>query len=185
MKRYFLPAVLLPIVASAQLISYESFTGLSIGSGLTGSGTDAFGWTTSNWSGGTDARFQIVDPTPDLTYQPIGGALVNGSNRAVQLSTNPEPVPGTGLVATRSIPPQNATFYISFLVRPIAIGSGSDSLNIRLNSGATFLARLALKPEPGQQYLYVDTPDSNSFFGSYPALYTGQTYLVVARETLI
>jgi hypothetical protein len=65
----------LPSLVSAQLIAYESFAGLPIGSGLTGSGIDASGWSDAGWAGGTDARFQIVDPLPNLAFESAGGRL--------------------------------------------------------------------------------------------------------------
>lgn len=183
---FLIALLLLPTVVSAQLLSYESFTGIPVASGLSGSGADATGWTDSGWSGGSDARFQVVDPAPDLTLQISGGALVNGSNRAVQLSTSPEPVPGTGLVASRSIPPQNTTLYVSFLVRPMTIGTGSDSIDVRFNSGTTLLARIAFQPEQNQQYLQASLPFDGGTGGgngnySFPPLYAPQTYFVVVR----
>src|SRR4051812_34714863 len=86
-----------PIV-SAQLISYESFTGIAPSGGLVGSGADATGWTDGGWNGGSDVHFRVVAPTPRLTYQVGGGGLIDGSDRAVQLTTNPEPIAGDGPV---------------------------------------------------------------------------------------
>lgn len=185
MKRFLVLALLLPTTAFAQLISYESFADMPKGAGVAGSGSNASGWTDAGWSGGSDARFQLVDPTPDLTHQLNGGPLVHGANRAVQLTTSPEPVPAS-LIASRSIPPQNTTFYVSFLVRPVGIGTGSDTIDLRLTSGTTLLGRVAFKPDQGQQYMRLEVPidtGSGGGGGSIPALYAGQTYFVVMRVT--
>ena len=126
---------------------------------------------------------------PSLTYQISGGALISGGNRAVQLGTAPEPVSGV-LLAFRNIPAQTTTVYMSFLVRPTAIGTGSDSLDIRFSSGTTFLGRMALQPDQAQQYLQIKLPfdgaggTSSSGAGPYNlTLSSQQTYFVVARIT--
>jgi hypothetical protein len=170
--------------ASAQLVAYESFAGMPVGSGLVGSGTTATGWSDSGWANGSDPRFQTVDPIPDLTYQIAGGAFLDGSNRAVQLTTNPEPVP-PGLLTSRAFPAQNTTMYFSFLVRPIAVGTGSDTLFVRLSNGTSSLALVALQPELGQQYfnlrLLLDGGGGGvSSFGSQ-ALNPSTTYLIAGR----
>ena len=90
---------------------------MPVGAGLSGSGATATGWTDSGWANGSDSRFQTADPVPHLTYQISGGALLDGSDRAVQLTTTPEPVP-SGLFTSRMFPQQNTTVYFSFLVRP-------------------------------------------------------------------
>jgi hypothetical protein len=171
--------------ASAQLVAYESFAGMTVGSGLIGSGTNATGWSDSGWANGSDPRYQTVDPIPDLTYEIAGGALLDGSNRAVQLTTNPEPVP-SGLLSSRTFPEQNTTIYFSFLVRPVTVGTGSDTLYLRLSNGTSSLALVALQPEVGQQYfnlwLLLDG-GSGGGGGSVQALYSSTTYLIVGRIT--
>jgi hypothetical protein len=173
----------LELKVSAQILGYESFM-LPVQSGLTGAGTGDTGWTDSGWSGGTDARFQVIAPVPNLTYQLTGGPLIDGASGAVQVTTNPEPVPGNGLVASRSITPQNTTLYVSFLVRPVAVGTGSDAIEVQLNSGSTTWARIALMPDQGQQFLQVQfrasNVEGNTTIGK---VYPGQTYLVVARAS--
>jgi hypothetical protein len=171
--------------APAQLVAYESFAGMPVGSGLVGSGSNATGWSDSGWANGTDPRYQTVDPMPNLSYQIAGGAFLDGSNRAVQLTTNPEPVPA-GLLASRVFPEQNTTIYFSFLVRPIAVGTGSDTLYLRLSNGTSALALVALQPEAGQRYynlwLLLDG-GSGSGGGTLQALYPSATYLIAGRIT--
>ncbi|NBC66717.1 MAG: hypothetical protein GVY07_13805 [Bacteroidetes bacterium] len=132
--------------AAAQLIAYESFTDLDSGAKIGGSGTDSFGWT-DDWSGSAteSLHYQIVDPTPNLSYQIIGGSLVQGGNRSLQLTTNPEPVT-PNLFARRTFPPINTTFYISFLMRIPSSGTGSDSIDVHLMSGDSTVVRYAIRP---------------------------------------
>lgn len=172
--------------ASAQLVAYESFAGMPVGAGLAGSGLTATGWSDSGWANGSDPRYQTADPIPDLIYQIAGGALVDGSNRAVQLTTNPEPVPA-GLLTSRAFPEQNTTVYFSFLVRPIAVGTGSDTLHVRLSNGTSSLALVALQPEVGQQYfnlkLLFDGGGGGVFATGSQALNPSTTYLIAGRIT--
>lgn len=191
MKRISLTVILvvlsgLPAVVRAQLVSYESFQGMPLGSGLMGSGTTAVGWSDAGWSNGGDARYQIVDPIPDLTYEIAGGALVDGSDRALQLTTSPEPVP-SGLVASRTLPEQNTTIYFSFLVRPVAVGTGSDTLYLRLSNGTNSIALVALVPDISQQYfnlrLLLEGTGGSSFSIGSQELHPAQTYLIAGRIT--
>jgi hypothetical protein len=145
------------VAAMAQILAFEPFQGLTVGSTLTGAGTNSAGWT-SAWAGGNDPRYTVLDSAPDLTYQIVGGVLLDGGDRAVQLTTAPEPVPGAGLSATRSIAPQNGTLYISVLVRPIAVGTGTDTIDLRFNDGATTLARMTMKPDLNEQHLNIELP---------------------------
>lgn len=172
---------------SGQVIAYEPFAGMPIGSGVMNSGASAMGWTNAGWAGGSDPRFQTIDSAPDLTYQITGGAFMNGSDRAIQLSTNPEPISYL-LLCTRSLPPQNSTVYISFLARVSAIGTGSDVIDVRFNDGSTLLARLAFTPDQQQRYVSLSLPTDGSGGSGGGSSYTGplyisQTYLVVARIT--
>lgn len=79
--------------ACSQLLGYESFSEMPLGGGISGSGSDSTGWAI-DWNGSTDARFNIIDPSPQLSYQPSGAALIKGGNRAIMITTSPEPVPG-------------------------------------------------------------------------------------------
>ena len=147
---FLVAAISLFARASAQLIAYESFSDVALGSGISASGSDSFGWT-APWAGAgvTDSHLQIVDPTPDLSYQITGGALLTGGNRALLLTTNPEPLAST-LFATRNFPNLNTTFYISFLMRLPISGTGSDSIDIHLMNGTTTVVRFAIRPfNPG------------------------------------
>ncbi len=172
--------------ASGQLIAYESFSEIRLGNGLIGSGSDAFGWSDSAWGAGGNVRYQVVNPTPALDYQIGGGAFLSGTDRAVMLTTSPEPVPD-GLVTSRMLPDQNTTLFFSFVVRPIVLGTGSDTLSLRLSNGSESLALVALRPDVGQQYFNLMLlPDGGS--GSYgalgsQALYPAITYLIVGRIT--
>ena len=146
------------------------------------------GWNDTTWSGGNDSRFRILDPAPDLSYQISGGGFVNGTSRALLLTTDPEPIL-PGLLASRTIPAQNTTLYFSFLVRPIAIGTGSDSIDIQLRSDSTLLARIALQPDGGQSSLLIKLPSdgasgggtSGGGSGTVTSMYAPETYFIVAR----
>ncbi|HEX7517656.1 MAG TPA: hypothetical protein VF345_10270 [Chthoniobacterales bacterium] len=169
--------------AFAQLIAYESFAGMPVGSGLVGSGVTATGWSDSGWAYGNNPRYQTVDPIPDLTYQIVGGALLDGSNRAVQLTTNPEPA--TGLLTSRTLPPQNTTIYFSFLVRPLTVGTGSDTLCLRPSNGTSSLGLVALQPDLGQQYfnlrLLLDGSSGTVGSSGSQALSPSTTYFIAGR----
>lgn len=167
--------------AHGQSVAYESFGGMTLGSGVIGSGTNAAGWTDTGWTGGTDSRFQTVDPVPNLSYQISGGVLLSGGDRALQLSTSPEPVPGV-LLASRIIAGQNTTLYFSFLFRPVSLGTGSDSIEFRINSGATTYGRIAIRPDQNASYMTVGAYNAGGGgVGGGALLVPGQTYLVVAR----
>lgn len=147
-RRFIMPSlamVALSLPASAQLIAYESFTGMSLG-GVTGTGGNSFGWA-SAWQGTglNNSHVQIVDPVPDLTYQVTEGGTMKGGNRALQLATAPEPITGT-VVLTRDLPTIGGTFYISFLVRVSAIGTGTDTVEFRLMKGTTVLKSYQIQP---------------------------------------
>lgn len=169
-------------VSDAQLIAYESFSAMTLGAGVSGSGIDATGWTDAGWGGGSDSRFQTIDPTPDLTYQLSGGPLLNGSNRALQLSTSPEPVPGV-LQALRTIPAQNTTLYFSFLFRPVTIGTGTDSIELRIGSDTTAYGRIAFRPDQNAAGMQPGVYASGGSVLSSQLLTPGQTYLIAARIT--
>lgn len=146
--------------SSAQLIAYESFSGVTLGTGIPASGSDSFGWT-APWTGAgtTDIHYQIVAPTPQLSYQITGGALLQGGNRALSLTTNPEPL-ATTVLATRTFPAINTTFYISLLVRIPVSGSGTDSIDLHLMNGPTTIIRYAIRPNnpvPPAGYLFAFT----------------------------
>jgi hypothetical protein len=172
---------------SAQILCKEGFAGLTTEQvGLSGSGTDATGWTISSWQAGVDARYKVVNPVPEITHQVAGGGLVSGGDRALLITTFPEPVPA-GLAAYRDFPIQNTTLYISFLIRPKSIGTGSDSLNIRIGNNSVGLVRLAFKPDQAQRWISMDIErDSGNGFsggGSSKSLLLEQTYMVVLRIT--
>lgn len=175
-------------VGHAQLIAYESFAGIPVGSGLSGSGSNATGWTDAGWNNGGDARFQVVSPAPSLSYQLRGGPLIEGNDRALQLSTNPEPVPGNGVAVTRSIAAQNTTLFVSYLVRPVTIGTGSDAIGLRFYQGTQSRGGFFLRTDDAQSQQYFnfrwDFPLGGGSGGSQtntPPLYVGQTYLIVLR----
>jgi len=119
----------------AQLITSETFSGLT-GTGLTGS--DSSGWSDSGWNGGSDSRFSVINPTTRLSYQITGGALLNGGNGALQLTTSPEPDPA-GLMAYRSFTNYNTTIYMSWLMRISSAGTGSDTLSVDLLNGTNVI----------------------------------------------
>lgn len=187
----FIVAVTLSLIvkASAQLIAYESFTGLTLGNGIPGSGSDSFGWATP-WSGAgtTDGHFQIVDATPDLSYQIVGGALLQGGNRALSITTNPKPLAST-LFGTRTFPTINTTFYLSFLVRVPVSGTGTDSIDIHLMNGATTVVRFAVRPNnpvPPSAYLWNFTgATGESGAGNALSGDNSKTHLIVIEAKII
>jgi hypothetical protein len=73
-------------LASAQLIAYESLSGMPTGGGISGSGVDAVGWTQSSWQGATAPYHSIGNQAPAMTYQITNGGLVSGGGRCVILS---------------------------------------------------------------------------------------------------
>jgi hypothetical protein len=168
----FLVILILSVSAStarAQLIVYESFSEMALGSGISGSGSDSFGWS-SPWTGlGTsDSRFQIIDPTPDVAFQIAGGKLISGGNRALLITTAPEPA-GSNLFMVRKFartPRISTSLYFGFLLRIPASGTGTDTVDFHLLSGDTTVMRYAIRP-------YNNTPPSAYMFGFQGA--TGET----------
>jgi hypothetical protein len=171
--------------ALAAPFAFESFRGMSTGSGIAGSGVDAFGWSAAGWTSGSDTRFQTVDPTPDLGYYISGGATIDGGGSAIQLTTYPEPVPSPLLASRIVAVGQRTTIYFSCLIRPVAVGTGSDSLSVTFSSGSTRLVGLDLKPDLSQAYFTLGLTSSGSGGGggTILKLYPGRTYLVVLRIT--
>lgn len=128
---------------------------------------------------------KIVDSTPNLVFQPDRGRQIDGGDRALQLSTNPEPVPN-GVLASRRFAAQNTTTYVRFLVRPGTVGTGSDRLALFMGRDGVPILSFALTPDPSQDGFRLDiVPGSDSRgysgFGSSAQLVVGATYLVVAR----
>jgi hypothetical protein len=159
---------------------------MTVSSGISGSGSDATGWTDGGWTGGNDSRFSIIDPVSDLTKQISGGAFLDGGTRALELNTSPEPDP-SGLEAYRSFSGQNTTLYASFLVQLLSIGTGSDSLEFFFGSGSTIRAGVAFQPTQGQTSMLI-SPFTGAFSGGLvPSVQLNQTYLIVVsfeRPTL-
>jgi hypothetical protein len=148
------------------VVVHESFAGLTLGTGIPSSGEGSSGWTTS-WSGEgtTDSRYRIVDPIPELSYQISGGGMIQGGNRALQLSTGPEPVP-VPLSATRSFLNQNTTMYFSCLMRVPASGTGSDAIEIHFLKGNSVAKTMKFTP--------TNPSPPIGFFGLFTA-YGGQS----------
>jgi hypothetical protein len=142
-------------VGSAQLIAYESFSGMPVGGGINGSGSDATGWTEPSWQGASSPYLGIGNQSPNMTYQITNGALLNGEDRCAIISTAPEPTAGTNAV-TRTLPPLNSTFFMSFLVRPLSVGTGSDSLMVQFRSGSTLLGGVEMLPNTAQSSLLLN-----------------------------
>lgn len=191
MKKAFL-LVSIPVAfifvnnATGQSFAYESFTNLPLGSGITTGPSDSFGWS-SGWSGVglSNSHFQIIAPVPSLSYQISGGGLIQGGNRALQLSTNPEPVP-IPLSVTRNLPSQNTTIYLRFLLRFSAIGTGTDSFQINLRKGSDISRLIRITPveQPSSYIGYVGLFNFDGGGGSSGVTGdTSMTHLVVLRLT--
>lgn len=150
--------------AAAQLIAYESFTGLPLGNGLPGTGSDSFGWATG-WQGAgtTDPHFQIVSPSPALSFQGTGVMPIQGGNRALQITTSPEPLAAPVLI-TRDLPALNTTYYVSFLFQMPVVGAGSDRFLLRFMNGSTTAQQFGFGPETSGPMFY--TYAGSSSFGS-------------------
>lgn len=146
--------------ALAQLIAFESFSEMTLGSGISGSGSDSFGWS-SPWSGSalSNNRFRIIDPSPDIAFQIAGGKLIDGGNRALLVTTDPEPAESNLLMVRKfaRTPRISTTLYFGFLVRISASGTGTDSIDFHLLSGDTTVRRFAIRPNnnvPPSGYLW-------------------------------
>lgn len=177
-------------VSFAQLPAYESFSAIPTGSPVAASGANAKGWTNNGWSGAADELLKIIDPNPNLNYQVLGGGFINGSTRALEISTRSKPITGKRLIY-RTIPTQNTTFYLSFLVRPVFSGTSADQIDISLLSGSNLLGRIMFSPNPTQDALLMSIPrDSSSSYGSSFGSYSlplGVTSFIVvqiSRSTL-
>jgi len=165
----------------AQLISRESFSGMSLGT-VSGAGSDSFGWSDSGWNNAVTPYYQCVDPTPDLTYQfPASGRYIDGGDRALQITTAPEPTPGTNR-AYRSIPAQNTTLHAGFLVRVAAIGSGTDAIEFNIGDAASAVGRVVFTPNLDGTGMNCALIAPNGFsWGAGPLLSVGQTTHLVVR----
>jgi Abnormal spindle-like microcephaly-assoc'd, ASPM-SPD-2-Hydin len=183
-KNTFLPIIaFVTVLASAhgQLVSYESFSGMSLGN-VSGSGTDAAGWTNAGWSNATSPYFQCVDPDPDLTYQfPSSNRYINGGNRALQVTTAPEPTSGT-YRAYRTIAPQNTTLYTSFLVRVSEVGTGTDAIEFNFGDSTSAVGRVVFTPNLNGTSMNCALVAPNGFsWGTGPQLAMGSTTHIVIR----
>ena len=172
-------------LASAQLIAYESFSGMPTSGGISGSGADATGWTQSSWQGATAPYHSIGNQAPAMSYQITNGGLVNGGDSCAVISTAPEPTT-TEVAFSRTMIPVNTTLYFSFLLRPLTIGTGSDFIRFAIKSGGAQLLAVGLLPDQGQTYLglYADEiGTSGSGYSGLNPLYTGSTYFIAGRIT--
>lgn len=146
--------------SKAQLVAYESFSGIPVGAFSSGQGSNSFGWN-GPWTviGVPNGRFQIADPTPDLSFQIPGGNFVAGGDRGLLMTTSPEPVP-SGLMLVRRFPQSpriTTTLYFGFLVRIPISGTGSDSIDVHLLSGTKTVIRIPIRPNnnpPPSGYMY-------------------------------
>lgn len=181
---------LLPIVAiallsvastKAQLLSYESFSGMALGT-VSGTGSDSSGWVGSGWSNAVSPYYQCADPTPDLTYQfPSSSRYIDGGNRALQITTAPEPTSGTNR-AYRVISAQNTTLHASFLVRVATVGSGTDAIEFNVGDSTNAVGRVVFTPTLDGTAMNCALVAPNGFsWGSGPQLPIGQTTHVVMR----
>ena len=172
-------------VAAAQLIAYESFSGMPTGGGINGSGADATGWTQSSWQGAVAPYDSIGNQAPNMTYQITNGGLVSGGDRCAIISTAPEPT-AAEFAFSRTLVPVNTTLYFSFLLRPLTIGTGSDLIRFAIKSNTDGLLGVGLRPDQGQQFLGI-SGDLTNFQGSYyfntTKTYPNNTYFVVGRVT--
>lgn len=168
-------------VATAQLIAYESFSGMPTGGGISGSGADATGWTQSSWQGATAPYHSIGNQAPNMTYQIASGALLNGGDRCAVVSTAPEPT-GTIRSVSRAFPTAVSTAFISLLVRPLTIGTGSDVITLTLRGGTNELVSLTLKPNLTQTSLTVGLHNFGGNSGTYRGpIFAGNTYLIAIQ----
>ena len=108
---------------------------------------------------------------------------MQGGDRALQLSTAPEPVP-IPLGVTRTFANQNTTMYFSFLMRVPASGTGSDKIEVKLLSGSSLIRSIRFtptNPSPPVGNLGIFTETGGV---SYPVAGDGsQTHLIVFQFT--
>jgi len=178
---FLLGFALLLSESRAQLITSETFSGLA-GTGLIGS--DSSGWSDSGWKGGSDTRFSVINPTTPLSYQIAGGALLNGGNEALQLTTSPLPDP-SGLMAYRSFTNQNATIYMSWLMQVTSSGSANDLLSVDLLNGTNALYSVEFQPSGTPSptgLLLAKTSSLGGLAGTLSGNFS-TTYFVVAEFT--
>ena len=180
LRSYVLAAVAaMPV--QAQLLSYESFSDMPLGN-VSGIGSDSLGWLDSGWGNAVSPYYQCVDPAPDLAYQFFNSSQsINGGNRALRVTTAPEPTSGTNR-AFRTIPAQNTTLHASFLVRVEAVGSGTDAVEFNVGDAVGAVGRVVLTPNLGGTGMHCALIAPNGFsWGAGPLLPVGQTTHVVLR----
>jgi hypothetical protein len=181
--RWLFPLVASASIASAQLIAYESFSGMTAGGSLNGSGADATGWTQASWQGATSPYHSIGNQSPNMTYQITNGALLNGGDRCAIISTAPEPTAGTNAV-TRTLPSLNSTFFVSFLIRPLSAGTGSDKIMLQFRSGSTYLGAIGFVLDEVMGQFRVEPQfgsTSGSVVSAVQRLSVGQTHFIAMR----
>jgi hypothetical protein len=186
-----IPFPLVPIVlgasalcAPAQQIAFESFSGMTVDGDATGSGSDAAGWSDPAWAGPAAPRFKIADPLPDLGYQVTRGQWIDGSNRALELTTAPPANNPDGELLTRHFTPVNTTVYFSCLVRLDEVGTGTESIFIGFGNASRTLQRIRIRPNGDQTAGLLDVPlvtETNSRYGSAKTLSLDQTHLLVVK----
>lgn len=115
----------LPLAGQSFLLATESFDSYAAGP-LTGQGVVGSGWTTG-WIGDSDQISAATSPVP-LTYQIPGRGVLASSNGCLELTTAPEPIPGTSKSLSRSFTPVKADVFISVVFQLATIGSGTDKL---------------------------------------------------------
>jgi len=165
----------------AQNIAYEGFTGIPSGSALTETGINSSGWLDAGWNLASNQRILVSSEPPALSYQIPAGGFVDGGSNSLALRTSPEPT-GDADVAIRHIAPQNATIWMSFLIRPIQIGTGSDSFDILFKSNGTTYGKFSIQLDQSGTYMNCNSV-GNSITIRAGNLSAGNTYLIVIRYT--
>lgn len=138
------------------------------------------GWSQIAWQGGQAPYHQVGSIVPNLNYQITNGALIAGGTRCAVLSTAPEPTGGARSV-TRAFPAIGGAAFMSFLIRPLAVGTGTDEVAVMLLAGTNELAAINLKPNLTQTGITVGIngfANTGTFTGP---VFPTNTYLVVVH----
>jgi len=184
-----LAASLVTVQAWAGLICAEGFESYAAGSQLeNGAGVGGNGGT--GWTGAwdvTDAyRANVTIQAQSLSY--VGGAIqVSGGDKALRL-TGFDATGANFVLATRGLPNQTGTTYLSFLFRTTsAAGVNSDFTQFGLDPTAGnprasigHNVNTAFDPDDHDFFARVTTTSGNSTFTGTPSQ-VNRTYFLVAK----
>tara|TARA_B100000683_G_scaffold270898_2_gene310774 strand:+ start:1118 stop:1840 length:723 start_codon:yes stop_codon:yes gene_type:complete len=163
-------SVLFATVSDAQPIASDNFESATVAEGAISSGEGFAG----SWKLMAEGKTDLTVVEKSLTYE-AGDIKVDGGSRALQYVASEDKI---RVLATRELPVQTDTTYLSFLVQPSNSQDGNDFFQFGFDAGKSSSPNASVVMQ-GKFY-----PRSNTALGGAPSIGSvkqDQTYLVVLK----